>query len=281
MSRPIFSGHETFRCKTHWLKRGYDFVCDGSNFNDEDAVVKLGVGKNMVASIKFWMKAFGLIDIDNRLSDLSQILLDDSDGNDPYFENIGTLWLLHFELIKTDYATIYKKTFVDFHRRHNEIQKSKLHNYLKSNCFGETYAKLYNEGSLKKDVDVFLHNYCGAGKDNIEEQNTLLLPLNLIRVGSEKDSWVFNYTNQGVVPAEVFLYAIISYKDQGASSVSFELLQELSLIFCMDNNELIEMVARVCALYSKDIVFSDNAGIKELQFKQEFDKIDILKNYYR
>ena len=61
MGRPIFSGHETFKCKTHWLKRGYDFICNGCNFNDEDAVVRLGVGKNMVSSIKYWMKAFGFI----------------------------------------------------------------------------------------------------------------------------------------------------------------------------------------------------------------------------
>lgn len=41
MNRPIFSGHETFRCKTHWLKRGYDFIGDDGNFNAEDAVVRL------------------------------------------------------------------------------------------------------------------------------------------------------------------------------------------------------------------------------------------------
>lgn len=53
MARPIFSGHESFACKSHWLKRGYDFVRGENNFNDDDAVVRLGVGKNMVASIKF------------------------------------------------------------------------------------------------------------------------------------------------------------------------------------------------------------------------------------
>ncbi len=31
MGRPIFSGHETFRCKTHWLKRGYDFINNDGN----------------------------------------------------------------------------------------------------------------------------------------------------------------------------------------------------------------------------------------------------------
>ncbi|RLD34691.1 MAG: hypothetical protein DRJ02_02275 [Bacteroidetes bacterium] len=57
-----FSGHETFICKQLWLKKGYDFLQKGYNFNDPDAVVKLGVGKNMVSSIRFWLKAFNIID---------------------------------------------------------------------------------------------------------------------------------------------------------------------------------------------------------------------------
>lgn len=54
-----FSGHETFQCRHLWLKKGYDFVKANRSFNDEDAVLILGVGKNMVNSIRFWMKAFG------------------------------------------------------------------------------------------------------------------------------------------------------------------------------------------------------------------------------
>ena len=45
----VFSGHESFPCKTLWLKKGYDFVANDYMFNDSDAVVRLGVGKNMVA----------------------------------------------------------------------------------------------------------------------------------------------------------------------------------------------------------------------------------------
>ena len=39
MKKPVFSGHESFACKSHWLKRGYDFVLAGHSFNNEDAVV--------------------------------------------------------------------------------------------------------------------------------------------------------------------------------------------------------------------------------------------------
>lgn len=123
MARPIFSGHESFACKSHWLKRGYDFVIADRNFNDDDAVVHLGVGKNMVASIRFWMKAIGLLQ-DNELNPIADYLFNDGNGQDPYIEDIGTLWLLHFMLINTQYATIYKTTFVDYHRQRNIIEKA-------------------------------------------------------------------------------------------------------------------------------------------------------------
>ncbi len=45
-----FSGHETFICKQFWLKKGYDFLIAGYKFGDDNAVVELGVGKNMVAA---------------------------------------------------------------------------------------------------------------------------------------------------------------------------------------------------------------------------------------
>ena len=61
--RYCFSGHESFPCKSMWLKKGYDYLVDRNRFTDPDAVVKLGVGKNMVQSIRFWLRAFGLLNL--------------------------------------------------------------------------------------------------------------------------------------------------------------------------------------------------------------------------
>ncbi len=55
-----FSGHESFPCKTLWLKKGYDFVRAEKDFNAPEAVVDLGGGKNMVSAIRYWFKSFGL-----------------------------------------------------------------------------------------------------------------------------------------------------------------------------------------------------------------------------
>ena len=69
-----FSGHESFPCKVLWLKKGYDFVLEENNWNSADSVVKLGVGKNMVSSIRYWMRAFVLI-TDKSLTDIAHFIL--------------------------------------------------------------------------------------------------------------------------------------------------------------------------------------------------------------
>ena len=280
MARPIFSGHESFACKSHWLKRGYDFVRGENNFNDDDAVVRLGVGKNMVASIKFWLKAIGLLK-DAGLVALANHLFDDDNGKDPYLEDIGTLWLLHFLLIQTDYATIYKTTFVDYHHQRNIIEKSKLQNYIKHICFDETgYKNLYNDNTVKRDIGVMLHNYCAknGGNVNVEDSNSLFAPLNLI-CETEKNTYRFNYDTRSDVPSLIFLYALL-VKFEGRNSISFEDITELALIFCLTNNDLLDIINYLCDLYPSEIVFSDVAGIKELQFRATLNSIDVLDRYY-
>ena len=62
--RYSFSGHESFPCKTFWLKKGYGFVVQGKNFNNPDAVIDLGVGKNLVASIRYRLWVFVICEVD-------------------------------------------------------------------------------------------------------------------------------------------------------------------------------------------------------------------------
>ncbi len=279
MKRPVFSGHESFACKSHWLKRGYDFVIAGNNFNDEDAVVRLGVGKNMVNSIKFWMRAFGLLNPEEGLTSLAYKLMDNENGYDPFFEDMGSLWLLHFNLINEDYATVYSSTFVDYHRQRNLIDKVKLQNFVKHLCFdGTSYKNLYNENTVKRDIGVLLHNYCSYSSGSIEESNMLLAPLNLIQ---ETDSgmFIFNYDTRNIVPANIFLYALlVQFPD--SKSISFESMKDLALIFCLTNNDLLSIVKQLCVKYSNQIIFSDVAGIKELQIRGNVSMDTILNNYY-
>ena len=64
----------------------------------------------MVASIRFWLRAFGVTENDKKTK-LGDYLFDESKGKDKYLEDIATLWLLHFNLVFSEEATLYKMFF--------------------------------------------------------------------------------------------------------------------------------------------------------------------------
>jgi hypothetical protein len=103
-SPPSFAGHQTFALRSAWLKKGLDELRTNAHiFADEDALVKLGVGKNMVSAIRHWLLVTKLaITTAERGGDLEptllgRLLLADG-GADPYLEDPATLWVLHWNL---------------------------------------------------------------------------------------------------------------------------------------------------------------------------------------
>lgn len=130
-----FGRHETFTIRYGWLKRGFDHaIADPELFYADDAHHRLGVGKNMAKSIRFWLSAtrlmgevpdpengrrtlmrptlFGLALLtgiptvpDDRLdayeTGLAAVAPDHvgTAGFDPYLEDLGSWWLIHWMML--------------------------------------------------------------------------------------------------------------------------------------------------------------------------------------
>jgi hypothetical protein len=279
--RYSFSGHESFYCKSLWLKKGYDFVKAGNNFNAEDSVVHLGVGKNMVAAIRYWLRAFGLLE-EGKPTEIANFLFDSENGKDPYIEDLGTLWLLHYYLVKTELASIYKLFFIDFQKeKNNEFTREQLQHFLKHKNAETASANLYNENTVKRDIGVLLQNYVIPKQDRPNEDfAALLLNLNLIRQSeSDNKTLYFNMKGKSELVPEIFLYAVIDDKKE-EQIVSFDRLMDLSLIFCLSKTELIDTVLLLVEKYPKYLRYTDDGGIKQLFFLKEIDKNEVLEKYY-
>ncbi|RXF68555.1 DUF4007 family protein [Hansschlegelia zhihuaiae] len=99
----VFSGHESFAVRYGWLPKIYEAVVrDPEIFaDDERAILTLGLGKNMVRSVRFWGEAFGITQAQGRLvrpTEFGRRLLDPDIGVDPYLEDAGALWRLHWQI---------------------------------------------------------------------------------------------------------------------------------------------------------------------------------------
>ena len=278
MARYTFSGHETFTCKSLWLKKGFDFLEEGHSFSDDSAVVFLGVGKNMVSSIRFWLKAFGLTQSD-KLTNLATFIFG-KDGKDCFAEDHNTLWLLHYYLVKNQVASLYNMLFLGVQREMKSFDREQVQAYVKRKCNVPEQKNVYNENTVKKDINVLLANYVmPKSTKSLEEYNALLLDLGLIQSLDKK--FTFNSTNPQQIAFELILFVLLDYCE-GEKTISFDKLQEIALIFCLSMPDLIVIIQQLANQYKEQMIFTDNAGIKNVQFVGEaFNKWSILDKYYQ
>ena len=277
-----FSGHESFPCKTLWLKKGYDFLVKGKNFNSPETVIDLGVGKNMVASIRYWLRAFGITENDE-ITELGKYLFDDKKGKDCYIEDLATLWLLHFNLVFSKEASLYNLFFCGVQRERTQFEREQVQTYVKLKVAETGKENTYNENTVKKDIGVLLQNYSLPQKTQSNEDfSSLLIDLDLIRQNSTGKEYYFNVEGKRKVVKEIFMYALLRLKEQtGDNTISFETIQDqIGLAFCMSDYETIQMLKQLAETYAEYMSYSDVAGIRQVQFTKDLDKTKVLDDYY-
>lgn len=167
-----FSGHETFVFRYAWPKKAVDAVLkDPMVFQDDAAVVTLGVGKNMVRSIRHWGLVTGIL-TDTELARGQGVsvtalgnLLFGEGGKDPYLEDQNTLWLLHWNLCRQEHrCTTWQWAFNSLPS--NEFTRDSLYDLINA-LLRQKQVDLPSEGILRRDIEIFIRTYVApAGSKN-------------------------------------------------------------------------------------------------------------------
>lgn len=286
-----FSGHESFICRHNWPKKAYDHFSNGLSFNDADAIVKLGVGKNMVGSMNFWSKALGIINGGLDVPPLFEEILKD-DGLDPYIEDIGTVWLFHYTLVRSNYASIYSLFFNDFKRYRNEFRKDHIVKYILQKNNGE--KTILNENTIDKDVQVLLRSYRKPDFKNRkleyeEEFSGLFMDLNLFQefklrsLEDHLEDWYKIEVNEREsLPCEILLVSILLSYDQ--NEISFKELENginsPGQIFVLSQLGLTQKLKEITHKFPQ-IVFTGTAGNQVLSIIKRPDVSEVVRKYYK
>lgn len=277
-----FTGHDTFHCRSFWLKKGVDFLNDKGEFGADDAVLKLGVGKNMVASIHFWLKAFGVKNEEGDVSELANSMFTKG-GWDEFLENPGSLWVWQYHLVNLGRASIYQLFFKEFRKlqRRNQFQKSQLEKYLLRKTDGKVSGK-----TLESDVKVFVKMYLAeekSGKGIEDDLSSMFVELNLLSEilspGNEK-TFQLRVDAKKEIPSRVFLYCILdAFPDRESISIE-EIIDTVGDALVCTNEGVERHIGLLCDLYPKQITFKEDAGRKEVQIDPSLDKWEELTKYY-
>ena len=156
----LFSGHESFACRYGWLVKLYHALEDDPKLfaNDEDAILALGLGKNMVKPIRFWGQAFGLTRAEKGKTlntEFAHRLMHSVCGIDPYLEDIGSLWRLHWQIATRARLGVWAIVLQDvFDAR---ITRDRL--IALTEMRAASAKRAISQGTASAHVDIFLRTY--------------------------------------------------------------------------------------------------------------------------
>ena len=287
-----FSGHDTFHCKEQWILKGLQLVENQDNesiFRDNEAIPLLGVGKNMVRSIHHWLRAFGMLNKDNDISEIANLLFV-KDQLDPYLENEGSLWLLQYYLCHSNHSSIFRLIFSTYFsdKATLDFSEYQILNFV-NRLLIENKQKEVADKTFNSDFKVFIRTYVSPVKNEktVEDDfNAPLLSLNLVSDTGRKNSlnqtvYRLNRDMQESVSSEVFGYCLLNeFQDEIAISYD-EIKKTVGAYLCLSNEGLEVIIAKLCEEYN-EFVYKDDAGVRQIQFKNNSKdfKNSLLKRHY-
>lgn len=173
-----YRGHETFSIRRNWLPKGILALNDHKDLftsKERDPMNELGIGRNMVLSLRYWLQAVGIAE-EVRAGKRQEMRFTQV-GNaifryDRFVEETGTLWTLHYELAKNlERATAWYFFFNEFEL--SEFTKEDFVRALEN--FDRMHGGNTAVRSFEDDFECILKTYMTRGnsgsldpEDNIE-----------------------------------------------------------------------------------------------------------------
>ena len=283
-----FGAHQTFHLKDGWIFKGLNAVKnDPEVFEREDAVEVLGVGKNMVESMEYWLQSLKFIKKSKEslaLTSYAETVLE----YDPYFELDGSAILAHYLLATNkDSATTFYWFFNCF--LVDEFERSSMNVYLESYVQNQA-EKTINSNTLDKDLNCLLRMYREIDRDeknNPENENpSPFSKFNLIQEFEGK--LIRGKLHEDTIHPLVFVYLLYIYWSENLNSPkSFGLDENMnkemfpSLVMGLNQDEVVSLIEKVSKDYPGQYLdYSRTGGFYILNIHEKKAK-NALRDYYR
>ncbi len=305
-----FSGHQTFPIRYGWIYKIIQEIVRGespfSKTNIEKQMQSMGMGKNMVLSIRHWIRSLNLIVcIDSKeqiyqLTPLAKLLFTNKSSHhayDQYLDKTGTIWLLHWLLqsINSTKAELNASKFFFNYFNGIKTKKDSLATEIKNAL--ANHEKELTEATLNKDIDCFLQMYAHkslqANKINEDSFASPFTELGLLKQETPKN-YVAELSRRPSLPVEIFTYALIDYMQKKhvtskVNTLSFDaLLNDIGSpgrVFRLSSAGLSDKLDQVEILTNGKIAWTDTQGLRQVQHTfnniHSLDPSQYLKYYYQ
>lgn len=276
--------HETFSIREGWIEKGL-IKCSTNPqcFQKDKGTKELGLGSNMVKSLRYWLQACNLLKFGPKGADftaLGNLLL----ATDRYLENNFSWWMIHLNLVTNfEDAPVFNSIF---NMTYSSFDKEFVLRYLKEYYTNNNY-EIGAESSLDSDVSIFLKSYYSDDDKNPEENiNCPLSRLNLLDAYDKKTFKKISPSYDSLDFRVVYQAIIMCYENEiknGKLSFNIEDLYD------RDNNPLRIFNISKSMLFAyleemKKNGFIDlikTAGLNTVYIDNVMCMSDLFKSYYK
>lgn len=302
VQKPSFSGHESFPLRYAWLKKGYDALQDDPCiFSSDSAMTDLGVGKNMVRSIRYWGIATGLWEPTResrgrelQATDLGHQLLA-AGGWDPYMDDIGTIWLIHWLLASNaESSTTFWLLFS--RQKPGQFTKDELMDELREVAEESDSTRKVSASTLERDIGVTVRCYTRSrhdkGRDDGAEDalNSPLMALGLLRsIEGKRGTYAAPLAAHPSLPSLVFEAVLLEWCSRRAlgkdRAIPFEDLLygwgSPGRVFRLHEAALMDRLTRAVGRLDPALKFDETAGVRQILVAESLPSwTDSLRQYY-
>lgn len=209
-----YGQHQSFYLRDRWLSKGLRHISEDERFfYDKEAFEKIGLGKNMVQSLRFWVIATGVVEEkfnDDRKkayhpSELGKVIYE----YDRFVQFNDTAAIIHYHLSREkEPATIWYWFF-------NILNETIIPKEEVTNSFivwvKQEDSKIVSERSLRRDVDCLLKLYT-AGQSHNDPEEVIQSPITKLNLVQEKKGIVYkvNPTLEDI-GLTALMYSLLDY----------------------------------------------------------------------
>ena len=299
-----FTGHETFSCRYTWLPKAVAALQDKPDlFRDiDEAIVKLGVGKQMARAIRFWVEAAKVAEKKEKgnleVSPLGKRLLGKK-GLDPYLENLQTLWLIHWNFSNHPQNPIFAWDFLMNQWHDPEIALLPVVAAFQKEA--NSQGRKLSPVTLKQHFNVFLHTYVPTQgtKGEILEDNLdcPLIELDLIRQigeraldgqhGKREPIYTFNYAPKPTISQELFVFCLNDFWETYWPEENTLPFREVASgrgspgqIFKLPEEEIRTRLESIEEVTDGAISFRESINLRQIQKQKDMDWTNLLNDIY-
>lgn len=241
---------------------------DEGRIPSEAYVASMGISASRLVNLNSLAAAFGLIrPVMLTPTDLGLII----HRHDPFLDNLGTLWLLHYLVSSNERYVVWNRLVNQVIPENDRFSTAIARRYFAN--LGQFYSEHSMDKHLRKEMGAVWNAYTGQAFRH----------LGYIRAESEQ---IYVHDDHEPVPPRVFCAAVLAYRERslpGTATLDVSMLADKAnspgRVFGLSERQVRDLLEEIKELGY--FYVETRAGLDQIRFRDDYDFLDVVRRYYQ